>query len=210
MNINEHPRVVEAVLHERFVRDAAFLGVPETVAGFELKPFSLRHYLTLRIARNPILFGVDPMPGDLAQFLWTCAVEYSPHASDRKRFMKRCRRFVPPAPQFFETRRWRRRFNRSLLELAKCAKAARGYYDEAMMDKPGIAPKSARHADYYSEVAFWLSLFEYRYTPEQVLDMPMKVLWQCLNEARERKEKKPTLFNPSDRIKGEVAREARN
>lgn len=212
-SVLEIPGYQEAIQRERFIRDAAFLGVSETVAGFELKPFTLRHYIVLRIANNPLLMGGTPSPVELAQFLWLCSVGYRPDARAMRRFMKRCRAFVPPAePWIVETKRWRKQFNAALLRCAEALKACREYLQEAVMDKPPHSATNTFKPDYYSEVAFWLALFKYSYTPDQVLDMPMKVLYQCLNEAKERASlgvNKPSgLFNPSDAVRSRWQAEA--
>jgi len=202
------PNYAEAVGRERFIRDAAFLGVTETVAGYELKPFTLRHYLVLRIAKNPVIYGDIPDPIELAQFLWICSADYC--LSDRKRraFLKRCRAFNPTRPLLFKTARWQRGYEATVKRFADTLTAAREYVAEASMDKPASRKNSGWHPDYYSEAAFWVSLFKYRYTPDEVLDMPMKVLFQMLQEARERNESKPVMCNPSDRIRLEFMRQS--
>lgn len=198
------PGYADAIARERFLRDAAFLGVTETVAGFELKPFQLRHYLLLRIAKNPMVYGDLPSPVELAQFLWIVSVDYVPgDARARARFLKRCRSFTPSPPLLFKTKRYRRHFERVAARFMEVYEAALAYVAEASMDCPPSRASGGFTPDYYSEVVFWLALFEHKYTPDQVLDMPMKVLFQCLNAAREAREKKPIMFNPSDRVRAQ-------
>jgi len=71
------------------------------------------------------------------------------------------------------------------------------------MDRPPEKMGGGWRPDYYSEIVFWMSLFEFRYTADQVLDMPMKVLYQCYQAAKESKDPKATLFNPSDKVRAE-------
>jgi len=203
MNVLEIPVYVEALSKERFIRDAAFLGVTETVAGFELKPFSLRSYLLLRALKHPLLYGELPTPVELAQFLWMNSAEYSLSAKSRLRFLKRCRSFVPEPPFIFKTKRYERKLRESIERYAETLKAVRSYLEESTMDTPPRKERQGFKPDYYSEVAFWVSLFRYQYTPDQVLEMPMKCLYQFLNEARERTETKPVMFNPSDKVRGD-------
>src|SRR5436190_23240372 len=72
-SVLEIPGFLEAVQREQFVRDAAFLRLSESVAGFELVPLTLRHYLILRATRNPLLWGGLPSPNQLFNFLWMLA-----------------------------------------------------------------------------------------------------------------------------------------
>jgi hypothetical protein len=208
VNVLDIPGYADAIAQERFIRDAAFLGVTETVAGFELKPFTLRHKLVLRAAKNPLVTRETPEPGQLAQFLWVTSAEYSTDQKAFRSFMRRCRKFVPPAePMFLETKRWWKRFDAALLTMAKTLTEAREYLAEAMMDSPPQNSRLGFKPDYYSEVAFWVSLFNYQYTAEQVLDMPLKVLYQFLNEAKDKQAdpRKPALlFNPSDKVRIEA------
>lgn len=205
MNILDIPGYREALIAERFVRDSAFLGLTENVAGFELKPMTLRHKMILQIARSPLLdIEGDVAPGQLAQFLWLLSAEYSQSERARKQFLKRCRKFVPPAPQRWgiETRRWRNRFNRGMIEKGEALRAARAFVAESIMDRPPQASRVGFSPDYYSEIVFWLSLFEYRLTAEQVLDMPLKCLYQIFNERREHASpEKSALCNPSDMVR---------
>lgn len=213
MTILQIPGYAEAIVRERFLRDSAFLGVTETVGGFELKPLTLRHYLLLRILRSPLLYDETPSPVELAQFLWSVSAEYSTDPKARKRFLKRCRKFTPPAPPLlWESKRWRSRFNAALLEMAKCLTETREYISEAMMDRPPSRIGGGFAPDYYSEVAWWVGLFEHRYTADQLLDMPLKALFQYLQEYKDRKgsmgQHRPTLFNPSDKVRARFTLES--
>jgi hypothetical protein len=209
MHVLEIPGYVEALARERFLRDAAFLGVSETVYGFELKPLTLRHWLIMRIANSPLIGDGTPSPVQLAQFLWSVSTEYSLEDSARRAFLKRCRKFQPPTPPwFFETKRWRKRFNGAMIEMAKCLTAVRAYIDEATMDAPPRRQSLAFTPDYYSEVAFWVGLFGHSFHPDAILDMPLKVLYQLYKEALDSRsagnKTKPIMFNPiSERVRNE-------
>ena len=88
-----------------------------------------------------------------------------------------------------------------MFEMARVLKAARDYIAQATMDAPPVKAGGGFNPAHYSEVAFWLSLFKYRYTHEQVLEMPLKVLYQCLNERSEALSGgKRIAFNPSDKV----------
>ena len=61
-SVLEIPGYREAVARERLARDASFMPVTETVAGFELVPMTLRQYLILSLMRSPLLTGDTPGP----------------------------------------------------------------------------------------------------------------------------------------------------
>jgi hypothetical protein len=198
----EIPGYAEAVLEEKTIRDAAFFGLTENVAGFELKALTLRNYLTLQFIGSPLLTNGTPSPVQLAQFLWVNSVAFKVCPKARNRFLKSCRFFCPPAPPcFWEGKRWRKTFNGAMFEMARVLKASRDYISQATMDAPPQRIGAGFSAPHYSEVAFWLSLFKFRYTHDQVLEMPVKVLYQCLNERCEvMSGGKRIAFNPSDKV----------
>ena len=98
---DEIPGYREAVMRERFARDAAFIHSPvaplnESIAGFTVAPLTLRHLLTLRISRSP-LFGIAiPSPGQISAFLWLLSPHYRPRGFRCWWFYSvQCRRFLP-------------------------------------------------------------------------------------------------------------------
>src|SRR6266436_5404501 len=108
-----YPPYLEAVAAERLSRDAAVLGVRESIAGFEVLPLSLFHLLLLRIMRHPLLAGQVPSPVQLRDFLWALSPDYTPqNARGKKRLTRRCRKlFYPPRYMaLLNTRRARARY----------------------------------------------------------------------------------------------------
>lgn len=99
----ELPGYAAAVAREQFLRDAAFLELNEDIAGFAVRPLTLRVFLALRSIRSPLLTpGRTPTPFDLAAFLWLLAPEYRrDDAAARARFLQRCRPFLPPREGLF-------------------------------------------------------------------------------------------------------------
>jgi hypothetical protein len=201
----EVPGYLDSVINEKVIRDSAFFGLTENVAGFELKPLTLRNYLTLQFINSPLLAKETPSPVQLAQFLWVNSKDFKVCPRARARFLKGCRFFCPPSPPIlFQTRRWRRRFNRAMFEMARVLNAAREYIKQSTMDAPPSRVGNTFSPAHYSEVAFWLSMFKFRYTHNQILEMPMKVLYQCLNERSEvLSGGKRIAFNPSDKVLAE-------
>lgn len=185
LNILDIPGYAEAVLRERMLRDAAFLGLSETVGPFELRPLTLRGYLVLQMARSPLLHHATPSREQLVQFLWAQSVDYKPGRKGRFArwlFMRKCRKHLA-----------------TFTESARIIGACHAYIDEAMMDAPPRQRDGNYHKSYYSEVCFWVKLFEWHYTDAQVLDMPLKTLHQFRNAKLQSVDSKSILFNPSDR-----------
>lgn len=183
IDFNSLPEVKEAVEREEFVRNSAFLGLSETVAGFELKPFTFRRWLTLRVAKSPLVIGGIPTAAHIAGLLWLCSVDNSDSWLARHLFYRRCRRLSNP------------------LQLREAVLAIRLYISEAMMDSPASGNGSSAPT-YYSDAAWVCARMarEYGYGVDTVLDMPLKILWQFMNEIKEEAARKsgkvPVLFNP--------------
>src|SRR2546430_5227341 len=212
------PGYAEAVLKEQFSRDVAFLGLCETVAGFDLSPLTLRHYIALRLTHNPLLSGGLPTPRELFNFLWLLSPRYDPaNKWARRRFEWRCRRtFYPPLWMALincrQTRdNYARRLHKRQVEAARIVAAGRGFVEEPLQDAPPKPAHAHWDADYYSDAAFFCALFrrEYGWSQEQVLALPMRRLFQYLNEIKHRNAepgKSGPLCNPSDRVKADWMR----
>jgi hypothetical protein len=207
------PGYAAAVLQEQFSRDVAFLGLPESVAGFDLVPITLRHYVVLRLTRNPLLTGGLPSPRELFNFLWLLSPHYNRTSKwARRRFELKCRRrFYPPLWMALINCRatrdnYGKRLHKRQVEAAKIIDAVKLFVEETMQDAPPKLAHQHFDPDYYSDPAFFCALFgrEYGWTQEQILDMPMRRLFQYLNEIKQRNAvpgKSVPLCNPSDRVK---------
>ncbi len=210
MDLLEIPGYAVAVLKERVIRDAAFLGITESVGPFEIVPLTLRHWLILRMMHSPFLTKETPSPIDLLNFLWLLSPDFSPTNQKAKRqFARRCRRiFFPPrylalvntrfARAWYEVKREKR-----LTAAAEIIDAARAYVEESLQDRPPAPKAFGFDADYYSDAAFFCALFgrEYGWRMDEILNLPTKVIFQLVNEIRQSRGSKTPLCNPSDRIK---------
>lgn len=205
-DFTEYPEYVEALERESFLRDSAFIGLPESVAGFELRPMSLRDWITLRITRSPFLHGTNSTLEDLCRFLWLQSVDFSHNERARKRFYKRCREFSGG---------WTKKQKQlASLRFTEAALACRSYVLEALMDMPGGKKTEGFEPSYYSDGAFMCGLLgrEFGYSREDVLSMPLKQLWQLISEIKDtaaaKNGERAVLFNPiSDRVRREIAKE---
>jgi len=223
-SVLEIPGFLDAVVREQFCRDAAFLGLSETVAGYELAPLTLRHYLILRATRNPILWAGLPSPNQLFNFLWLLNPannnSQTPEPRARAQFEAGCRkRFFPPRFLALLNCKWSRAWYRLVhrrrqLEAAKIITHVREFIDETMQDRPPKMKDRPFDADYYSDGAFFCAHFgrEYGWPPEVVLALPMNCVFQFCNEIKQRNMvpgKSIPLCNPSDRVKSAWMRSLR-
>lgn len=219
MNALDMPGFAEAVLEERLARDLAFLELPETVAGYELRPLRLIDYLALQRDRSPLLLDADrnvraPTAAELATFLWFMSIEhgdYEPGAAvdvaGRREFLRGCRAFQPPGLPLLRTRRamgrWTARWDRALNRMGEVLVAARAYVSRALQDRPAAKAGAAFTPSYYSEGVFWCALLarQYGWSEGAVLRLPVRRLFQYLNEIKEQSgSKRAGLVNPSARV----------
>jgi hypothetical protein len=210
MNVLEIPGYAEAVVKERVIRDASFLGITESVGPFEVVPMTLRHYLVLRAMRSPLLGKETPSPDDLASFLWLLSPQYTPAGGRVKaRFVRACRKsFYPPRYlPLVNTARARARHQRKcdakLAVAAEIITKARTYVDESMQDRPPVQSTVGFQAEHISDGAYFCALFgrEYGWTQEETLNTPLKRVFQYCTEQKIHHGSKVPLCNPSDRVK---------
>lgn len=179
---------LEAVQRESVIRETAFLGLPEKVGGFDLRPLSIKDFLTLSAVGSPFVVGGRiPLPGDAAVFLWHQSAEYDPtDDSARSAFYRR---------------------------VAACPDTVFGeifqYLRDAMIDRPAVRGSSAG-PEYYSWAASLVSVVagQFGWTDEYIINRPLKLLWQYAKCIRVAQNPKAVLFNSSDKAKAEWIMEA--
>lgn len=207
----ELPGYLEAVSRETFIREAAYQDITETVAGFELRPLSLRNYLVLRATGNPLLIGGEVTAGQLLALLWLLSPEYDQNnAKAKAKFYKRSG-LVPPAVPLVRwnwlMRIWRYRTTRVLNRVAEVLAAVRAYVDEALQDYPG-SQLQGREVSYYGEGTSICSAIarEYHWAEREILELPMKRLLQYWKEMVGQEKGPSALSNPSDQVKADFLR----
>lgn len=201
----------EAVERQNLIRDLAFAGdserpLPETIAGFEVMPMTMRHFVNLRLIHSPFICGGKPTPNDAIAFLWQLNPEYSiANRRGKELFTDRCNRtfIVPPEPMLhlqFLMARWAKVAVRRLQRYGEVLIGIGQYLEEALLDAPGGSGES-RRASYFSDAAGYCDRFakEYRWPVEYAMNAPFKLTFQLgkLIEARQRVENKlqPMFFN---------------
>ncbi len=208
MPLIEIPGLAEARAKESTAWDAAFLTVNENIAGFEVRPLTLRHVLVLRLMQSPLVTGGQlPTPAQLAAFLWLLSPDYVPGGGRaRQRFLRRCRAFLPPRPPLIRTRRamkrWQSRTAAAVTLAGQIITAARTYISEAYQDRPGGTAGSEE--SYFSDAAFICGklALEGNFTRswEETMDLPVKVAFQFLKVIRRYHDPTRPLFRHSDSL----------
>jgi hypothetical protein len=171
------PGLAEAIEKEQHVRDTSFLELPESVCGFDVKPLTLRHVLTLGAVGSPFMRGGHPMPHDIGAFLIVVA--------DWKGFKRWC---------------CLRKLGR--VAFRDAVESVDSFVKESFQDAP--ASGAAESVSYYSFAASIVDVFgrEYGWSEAETLDVPLKRLFQYL-KAIARRNGETVFFNPSDRVRGQ-------
>lgn len=177
--------MADAIAHQKMVRELSFLPLTENVAGYELIPLTVEKYTILSFAGNPLLFGGLPSPEQLAQFLWLLSPQYTPQGgASKRRFLRRCREFFTGvgSARFFKTS-GRRRIARA----SEIIEACRKYVFDAMADRPPSKPRAnGAVEDAFCDACWFCAALgrEYGYPQSEVMVMPLKRVFQFINEAK--------------------------
>lgn len=195
----EVPGFREALKKERSLRDRAFLGGNEIVCGVVVRQLSLRTSLFLEHAQN----------GFFIPFRFDDDLEVLAHALQVLYFSSPDWK-EPEVKPFTIWSHWtetlrQQRFQRKALRgntPSGVVKEVREWIDEAMMDCPAGKESEVPKQSYVSYPASLLDVFaaaNYHFTYSDILDMPLKRLWQHYRLAVNRVYEAP-LANPSDVI----------
>jgi hypothetical protein len=211
------PGYREALGKEQLVRDACFLPVTESVAGFELRPMTLRDYLVLKSARSPLLAGRIPSPDQLLAFLWQLSPWYRPRLSlatiiNRRLFVWHCRRLLPLREPRVRWKmglpRWQEQAQKRLERAARLVLACREYVKETFQDAPPSSSRAQLDPQFWGDAVALCAVLgrEFGWTEDYVLAMPLKRIFQYLKEIGHAHGAKVPLCNPSDAVKADWLR----
>lgn len=177
---NTIPGYREAVEHENSIRDAAFLGVNELIAGIEVVPLTAERFLILDGIKSPFVCNGVPTAVDVALFLWVCSPEFS--ISDKKargQFMRRARS----------------------VNYTEACYGGTKYIEDTFTDAPGGgATGKQSYASWMASIVDILAS-EYHWAEKDILTIPLKRLFQYLRMITLRHNPKAILFNKSERIR---------
>ncbi len=194
----EIPGLREAIRKERTLRDRAFLGGNEILFGVEVRQLSLRIALYLEHAENgfmiPVRWDFDEEPiAHALQVLWFA----QPGWKEPTKKFSFWRKFIESRRQELFMRKVMK--NGTGLELVK---AVREWLDDATFDCPSESGSELPRNSYASHPAHLVDLFGAAglpFTYDEILDMPLKRLWQHYKLAANRLYD-AKLTNPSDTI----------
>jgi len=195
------PDYAAAVERQDLVRDAAFLGVPETLCGITVAPMTFRHLLWLQMIRSPFIgassLQEDTAHLDVAAFFKTLA------PGDRPSFMNtftRITRIDANLKQFMAAV--------GKLKLPAAVVGIRDFVQETFMDAPGGG--ESNEASYYSIgaalthrlCAAYAGLNPNPMVYPGALDVPLKAGFQLIKCLKRDENPKAILFNGlSDKAK---------
>jgi hypothetical protein len=180
------PGYLEAIEQENLLRDAAFLPVRENIAGFEVCQMTLRHWLILRVAKSPMIYGGVPTPEQMAQFLWVMHPAYNPEGRGKWRFRRMCKKA-------FRNPVW----TQNLIA------GARKYMAETMQDREAATNQGEGfEPTFYSDVAYLVGLMALHlgFSREQTLETPLAQIFQFKKVIRDLLGSTVPSGNPSERL----------
>lgn len=178
---------------ETLIRDLAFLGSRETIYGLTVQPLTLRMYGELRLAGSAFLPPFQtPDLRDFADFIWRVSTGFNRKGGKPlKAVLKWCRQFESPRKPLIKTRqsikRYEKRCDLAFIEFAKAVHSAREYVNEAMQDSPkgsGAGGEPDPFSDICALCARLGRQFHHFKSEAEILDLPLKKLFQYLRECR--------------------------
>lgn len=194
----EIPGLAEARQREAEIRDRAFLPIPLSLAGIPVRPFCLRHLLTLDYLRN----------GFVVPCIFERPSEQVAHALQFIGIVSTLSDL--PAGPFFELRlRFRKMVAMRAIRRAckhnadEVFAAIKSYVDEAMYDFPKASERSRRTV---ATACFMASYIDdlvgagYSFSEEELFALPLSRLSQYWRMSRRRLNPDLTLPNPSDAL----------
>lgn len=194
------PGYAEMARREREIRDVPFLGLPETVAGLDCAPLTLRRLMWLQMVKSPFLTTATPeellekpnLATDIIGFFWITSPVFDPGNRRRRK-------------QFDRTIEKSRLLQKPAAEVVAEIKT---YMAEAFMD----AEEGPQEKSFYSSAAGttylchklfgleidvwengWLRRFWRAVTGKpNALDIPLKIIRQYVRAHRN--SQNPTIF----------------
>lgn len=200
----EIPGLREALKREARVRDTAFLDGLELVCGVEVYPLSLRRLIWLEQAHNGLIVpwqfeSETELLAHCLQIVYFCSPSYAPPTRPKYRFWPAVREGIRQQAFFRRVLK-----GRNADELIK---EIQEWHGESFMDAPagggGNEIQSPSYASYPAYIVDKFAEAGLPFTYDQILDMPLRRLWQFwrvvtsrLNDIK--------LTNPSDDLATKV------
>jgi hypothetical protein len=167
-----------AVKREQEIRDIAFLPIPESICGFDVVALTPERYLLLDISGSAFLHGCDPMPEDIAQFLWIVSPKFSTDLKERDAFIVSTRG----------------------VNYSQAVSEIRNYIDDARQDSPASSTRTGPpFASLLSGIVDAIAS-EYGWSEQAILALPLKRLFQYIRRIQMRRDGRTSFISASDKI----------
>lgn len=173
------PGYREAVQKERAVRSVSFIEAPEVICGLKVRPLNMRHIALLEALGNPFMMGGAPTAEDIAAFMWIVSVQFKPFDIEaRDAFIRSI----------------------SFMDASQLENEIVQFMDEAWQDSPsgrdgGPAPTS------WAAAIVDAIASEYGWSEQDIMDVPVKRLFQYMRRIRLRNDIKAVFIDPSDKLR---------
>lgn len=184
------PGLREISEQESRIRDAALIGLPDKIAGVEVRLMTLEDYLKLRLVRNPFVVGGSPSAEAAYQFLKLMRITHGGwirRGRNRRRLIKLCRGCrIPNRLPLIRTARamdkWRDRVIRCAKNLHGVSTEIQAYVSESTQDWPDSNDEMAEEISNYGiGIAFCAMLWkEFQWPFSHTLKLPIKVMLQAV------------------------------
>lgn len=200
------PGLAELRKRERLNRALAFAGLQHRLCGVDVLPLRPRHRLALQLLQNAFTADVDPLEGDVFQFLWVLSPAY------------RGKNDIASS-----VRQWRLRRHVRRLLLPAAIREIRIYLSDQLQDMPEAQLSGTEQTDFApwvhwmaQDACFWMT--EFGFTLEQYAETPYLVLQQLLRAWKIQNPRissgkdgtpvveEPHFINTSDRVAGQFLR----
>ncbi len=168
-----------AVELETESRTLAFADVPDMVCGIPVRAITLKDVIVLDGAKSPFMVGGIPTPDDVIVFLWLQSTQFKPGHRPLRRFARKHRNLI----------------------YGEACKEIKALIDDTFMDSPKGAGKE--HLPYYAWPASLVDLFgsQYGWSEAEILNAPLRRLFQYRKAIIKREDPKAVLWNPSMEIR---------
>lgn len=190
----EIPGLREALIREQELRDLPFLDLPEDIAGIPVRVFTLRDLIALDLMKN----------AHVVRYRFESEIERITQAQQFLWFMSAGYRVPRGWLDYLWMCARRERFSRRVMRMNSKAvfDGIDHYLAEAFYDNPygGEGGGAALKASYAVYLIDQLCAAGYSWSEREILDMPIKRLWQYLRISMKRLDPKAPITNRSDKL----------
>ena len=141
----------------------SWLNLTTEISGVEVEQMTLNHFFLLDGIDSPFIKNRSFTPGDLGVFLWILSPDYQPGRQARDEFIK------------------------SIVDvnIAEAVNDISDYLTATFQDAETAGDESKKYANF---IAYMVDMFarEYSWHPDQILNLPMRQIYQLATAIGER------------------------